>query len=155
MLAFLDSPFGLAVFFIAVLLLFGPQKVPEIANQLGKALREFKRSTSEITDSFRFDAEPRYDSHYDPPKYDSYGNPYDSAATTPAADSTALPGPSVQQAPRGDFAASAMAADTTEYGVMPPAKPAAAPTYGVIATETPASVQARPAPGSVPRDGSA
>ncbi len=34
------------------LLVFGPKKLPEIGRTLGKALREFKKSTEEIKDKF-------------------------------------------------------------------------------------------------------
>jgi len=37
----------LLVILIIVLLLFGGKKLPEIASGLGKAVREFKRATSE------------------------------------------------------------------------------------------------------------
>ena len=35
------------ILFIA-LLIFGPKKLPELGRSLGKAIREFKRATSEI-----------------------------------------------------------------------------------------------------------
>jgi len=34
------------------LLVFGPKKLPEIGRSIGKALREFKKSTEEIKDKF-------------------------------------------------------------------------------------------------------
>ena len=34
------------------LLVFGPKKLPEVGRSLGKAMREFKRSTDEIKDKF-------------------------------------------------------------------------------------------------------
>ena len=34
------------------LLVFGPKKLPEIGRSVGKALREFKKSTEEIKDKF-------------------------------------------------------------------------------------------------------
>ena len=142
--AFLDSPIALGMIFVAVLLLFGPQKVPEIANQLGRALREFKRSTSELTDTFRMDNN-RYDSSYDPPRYDSYGNASEPPvfASVPEEDltHTTAPPPAVAP-PHGDFAASAFADTSSEYGVTPaPADPAAAPK----------PITPRPADSTVPR----
>ncbi len=41
------------------LLIFGPKKLPEIGRSLGKAMREFKKSTEEIKD--RFESEIRAD----------------------------------------------------------------------------------------------
>ena len=40
----------LVVVFVAVLLLFGPKKLPELARGLGKGIREFKKASSEVTD---------------------------------------------------------------------------------------------------------
>jgi TatA/E family protein of Tat protein translocase len=34
------------------LLVFGPKKLPEVGRSLGKAMREFKKSTEEIKDRF-------------------------------------------------------------------------------------------------------
>ena len=34
------------------LLIFGPKKLPEVGRSLGKAMREFKKSTEEIKDRF-------------------------------------------------------------------------------------------------------
>ncbi len=40
----------LLLILIAVLLLFGPKKLPHLAQSLGKGLREFKRAQREFTD---------------------------------------------------------------------------------------------------------
>lgn len=41
----------LLVILIVVLLLFGSKKIPEIAQGLGKGIREFKKSMKEVEDS--------------------------------------------------------------------------------------------------------
>ncbi len=142
--AFFDSPIALGMIFVAVLLLFGPQKVPEIASQLGRALREFKRSTSELTDTFRMDSS-RYEPTYDPPKYDSYGNASEPPvfSSVPEDDLThTTTAPHTTEPPRGDFAASAFADTSSEYGVSPaPSDPVAAPK----------PITPRPADAAVPR----
>lgn len=40
---------GLIVILLVALLLFGPKKLPELGNSIGKAIREFKKAASEIT----------------------------------------------------------------------------------------------------------
>ena len=52
------GPFELILIFLAVLLLFGAKRIPEIARGLGKGIREFKSATKEITDEFRVEDEP-------------------------------------------------------------------------------------------------
>lgn len=41
---------GLILILVAVLILFGPKKLPEIGQALGETLKEFKKSTKELTD---------------------------------------------------------------------------------------------------------
>lgn len=38
---------------LVALLLFGPRRLPEIARNLGKALREFRRATNELSEELR------------------------------------------------------------------------------------------------------
>lgn len=40
---------GLIIILVAVLLIFGPSKLPEIGRAFGKGLREFKDATKDIT----------------------------------------------------------------------------------------------------------
>jgi len=42
----------LVVIFIIALLVFGPKKLPEVGKTVGKAIREFKKSTEDIKDKF-------------------------------------------------------------------------------------------------------
>ncbi len=44
---FISGP-ELFVVFLAVLLLFGSSKIPELARGLGKGMREFKKATEDI-----------------------------------------------------------------------------------------------------------
>jgi len=41
------------VIFLAILLLFGAKRLPELARGLGKSIREFKKATSEVEDNIR------------------------------------------------------------------------------------------------------
>jgi sec-independent protein translocase protein TatA len=47
------GPAELFVIFIVALLVFGPNKLPDIGRQVGKAVREFRRVQSSLTDDFR------------------------------------------------------------------------------------------------------
>ena len=173
MLAFLDSPVQLIIAAVVILIVFGPQKLPEIAGQVGRALRELKRTTSDLQDSFNVDSTDhhRYDEHYNPPSYDTYGNPTlaieSSTSTVPEADvwqpaamsENTHAASSVGEPMRGDFAASALADSGSDYGVglsAPPATHSGASAYTTPSTPA-ATVSAspniypRPAEGSVPR----
>ncbi len=117
MLAFIESPIALIALFVIILICFGPQKVPEIANQIGRALGEFKRATSSFQQSMRVDD---VDTSYRPTNYDSYGNPtdYSSSYSVPvedmntAAESNRLPAP--PEPVHGDNAAAALSDDNDQ-----------------------------------------
>src|SRR5947209_14175977 len=53
------SPMHLAVVLIIALLVFGPKKLPEIGRGLGQAIREFKRASREMMESYHEAAEER------------------------------------------------------------------------------------------------
>lgn len=151
MLAFIESPIALIALFLIILICFGPNKVPEIANQIGRALGEFKRATSSFQQSMRVDD---VDTSYRPTNYDSYGNPtdYSSSASVPEQDLySAVSDHQLPPAPEpvhGDFAAAALSDDEYGYGAAAPAlvKAATAPT------SAPAAVTPRPAESTVPRN---
>jgi sec-independent protein translocase protein TatA len=54
------GPAELVVIFVVALLVFGPTKLPEIGRQVGKAIREFRKVQSSLTDDFKdaFSEEP-------------------------------------------------------------------------------------------------
>lgn len=145
MLAFIDSPIQLMLAAVVILIVFGPQKLPEIAGQIGRALRELKRTTGELQDSFNLDHH-KYDQNYDPPHYDSYGNPTASTDTTPsvpeadvwqpASETKSLTAASSSEPVHGDFAASALSDAGSEYGYGVSAAPAHG---GASAYATPAA----------------
>ncbi len=175
MLAFLDSPVQLVIAAVVILLVFGPDKLPEIMKQAGRALREFKRTTSELQDTLTLDSTDhnRYEEHYNPPTYDSYGNPTTGGethtASVPEADvwhpsdtsgPAMLPSSVTHAEPvYGDFAASALSEGGSEYGVVADSASAshgasayAAPSSAAgVEIATPRPVVARPAEGSVSR----
>lgn len=46
------GPAELLLILALALIVFGPQKLPEIGAQIGKAFREFRRTTSELSQEF-------------------------------------------------------------------------------------------------------
>jgi sec-independent protein translocase protein TatA len=46
----------LLVILVVALVLLGPQRLPEVARTLGKALAEFRRQTADIMDEFQVQA---------------------------------------------------------------------------------------------------
>lgn len=51
----IPGPAELAVIFLVALIVFGPKKLPEIGRSIGKGIREFKKASREIADSFNLD----------------------------------------------------------------------------------------------------
>lgn len=49
------GPFEIALIFLAILLIFGAKRIPEIARGLGKGIREFKDATSDISKELSMD----------------------------------------------------------------------------------------------------
>lgn len=47
------SPWELLIVFLAILLLFGAKRLPEIGSSLGKGIREFKGSIKEVESDMR------------------------------------------------------------------------------------------------------
>ena len=128
------NPVQLMIVLAILLILFGPQKMPEIGAQLGRALRELRRSTQELQDALHGHDEPTHT--YDPPRYDDTtshgtdynGNAYNTGYSHTYTDNTSVSGgqPSEKWEPfqpegsasaatgsvdsaRGDFASAAMA----------------------------------------------
>lgn len=52
----------LLVILAIALIVFGPNKIPELAKSLGKAMREFKKATEDMKNSFEEEAEEFKDS---------------------------------------------------------------------------------------------
>lgn len=68
------------IVFVAVLLLFGPKKLPELARGLGKGIREFKKASNEVTEELqRAVDEPSAPVNKFPPE----GAPVERPAVTP------------------------------------------------------------------------
>jgi len=69
---FLNHWYILLLILIIVLIIYGPGKLPEVGGAIGKAMREFRRATSDLQDEFKkSSSEPNRDS----------GTPTDQSAT--------------------------------------------------------------------------
>jgi sec-independent protein translocase protein TatA len=135
------SPMHLGLVLVIALLVFGPKKLPEIGRELGQAIREFKRASREVVDSFHEAADVRphptyeYDSYASPP-YDPAGHPTAPVSPAPEQNPQAAEGPSIPSGPPpGTVDRSAVALATPPAGegavgaasVEPAREPAAAP----------------------------
>jgi sec-independent protein translocase protein TatA len=85
------QPWHLIVIAIVALLVFGPSRLPDIGRGMGRALREFRNGTKEMTDSFR-----------------------EEMTQNPSAPSTSTPasGPAKPAAPSGSFCSQCGAANS-------------------------------------------
>ena len=69
MLCFLfPSGSEIVVILVIALLVFGPQKLPEIGRQIGSAMRELRKMTGDVQRAFDLD-DYRYDNPYSPSDY--------------------------------------------------------------------------------------
>lgn len=60
-LLFFDmNPIHIGLVLLIALLLFGPQKLPDIGKQIGNALRELKKAGSDMVNSFNTDHDPNH-----------------------------------------------------------------------------------------------
>lgn len=51
----IPGPAELILVLVIVLILFGPGKLPDIGNALGKGIREFRKASNDLEDSVRGD----------------------------------------------------------------------------------------------------
>lgn len=148
MLAFF-GPIQIGVVMIVVLVVFGPEKMPELGQQLGRALRDMMKMRQQFMDAINLDEKP--EPTYEPPRYDNLDNTY---ASTKTAE---IPGESYNngyngasgwqaalpsyEPPKGDFASSALSDTGEDYNVSSAPKPAAPAPESLM----------KPADGAIPR----
>lgn len=159
MLAFIDSPIALIALAVIILIMFGPNKVPEIFGQLGRALGELKRATNGFQQSLKMGENEsnytpsNYDSYYNASDYSSSNTEYNSSASVSEEDlhrSGSDHSVAASQPPHSDFAASALAdtGDEYTYTSPTPAPASSAPKPVEAARE----ITPRPAESTVPRN---
>ena len=87
------GPFEILLILLAVLLLFGAKRIPELARGLGKGIREFKDATNDIRQEFdvnrpeppRQVGPPQHQPQY-APQQQPYAQPQQPYAPPPQAD---------------------------------------------------------------------
>ena len=79
----------LLVIFVLALLILGPERLPDLARGLGRALREFRRTS----DEFRATIETNLQLHGDPPPEAPAATAPVEAAAAPALEAGATPAP--------------------------------------------------------------
>lgn len=80
----------IAVILVIVLIIWGPGKLPDIGSGMGRAIREFRKATSETRDEFNKATRP-----------DDAPAPSATPAATSGAEAPSSPGPLSQPAPVG------------------------------------------------------
>jgi len=109
-LLLIEGPIQIAIVLVIALILFGPEKLPEIGKQLGSALRELRKATGEVARSFNTDYDPDPEPyHYSDTARSSY---YTSSLPSPEYN----PGPDLT-----DYTIAGMPPRDAE---MPPVAPA-------------------------------
>ena len=52
----------LLILLVVVLIIFGPGRLPELGGAVGKAMREFRKATTELTDQVKDSVEGKHES---------------------------------------------------------------------------------------------
>jgi sec-independent protein translocase protein TatA len=55
------GPWELILLLVIVLIIFGPGKLPDIGNAVGKGIREFRRASSDLEESVRGESKKKDD----------------------------------------------------------------------------------------------
>ena len=66
----------LLILLVVVLIIFGPGRLPELGGAVGKAMREFRKATTELTDEVKNSVDPK------PTKVESTASPSEPKSPT-------------------------------------------------------------------------
>lgn len=127
------GPMELMLILVLALIIFGPGKLPEIAGQVGKVVRDFRRTTSELSSEFSrtlsLEVEERRSTETQPAApAEAYAAPappvpetlvQTEAPAAPVEPVAAAPAP-VQEAPAPAVAASTPGKRTYDADLAPP-----------------------------------
>jgi TatA/E family protein of Tat protein translocase len=75
------GPLELVIILVIALLILGPGKLPDVGAALGKSIREFRKASSDLSDSVKVDTSPL---PANPPSASSTTSETPSAPTEPA-----------------------------------------------------------------------
>ncbi len=104
------EPWHLLILLVIVLIVVGPQRLPEVGKGVGDALREFRRATGEVRDAVRLDVPPATEQPPAPP-----------ASPVSAPPPVAAPAPPPPAVPPSAAAATAPRTDAEEASDRPQA----------------------------------
>src|ERR1700735_1320203 len=129
----------LVIIFVVVLVVFGPEKLPELARNIGKIMGEFRRATGDLQNTFEGhlrDIERESSLRQPPPSAGSTIVPPAAPATQstiapPKTESTSAPGTVPGDAPHGSTVAPPNASTSENAG-----------TAAASSAETPGATQA-------------
>ena len=93
----------LIIILVIALLILGPGKLPEVGSSVGKAIREFRKASSDVEDAAKIDVSPL-----------SAAAPAAPAAAAPAVAAPAVAAPAAPEAPVAAAPIPAAAAPTSE-----------------------------------------
>jgi sec-independent protein translocase protein TatA len=66
----IPGPWELILLLVIVLIIFGPGKLPDIGNAVGKGIREFRKASSDLEESVRGESRPSSGPAGEPPAGD-------------------------------------------------------------------------------------
>lgn len=118
------------IILVLALILLGPQRLPDVAKQLGKGLREFKKATDDLKDQFETElySEPKK------PARPALVQPPEAAAPVPAQP----PGPAPVASAENIPGLEAAMAEPVRVAPEPPPAPEAAPPPAEAGSAKPA-----------------
>ncbi len=82
------GPLELIIVLVIALLVVGPRRLPEMGNALGKTIREFRKASSDITDSTSLEPNSSMDDPPAPNTLRGEARPNTMSGTTPGAAAT-------------------------------------------------------------------
>jgi TatA/E family protein of Tat protein translocase len=93
----------LIIILVIALLILGPGRLPEVGSSVGKAIREFRKASSDVEDAAKIDVSPL-----------PTGTPAAPAAAAPVAPAPVAPAPAAPEAPVAAAPIQAAAAPSSE-----------------------------------------